>query len=95
MKTRVALVYGGRSGEHEISLLSAESVIAAINPDRYELTRYLIDKQGHVAKTKAESGHPILIQAAMDAVKNWDYQPFMLNGEPTEVETSVTVKFKP
>ncbi|HEY1526070.1 MAG TPA: energy transducer TonB [Candidatus Angelobacter sp.] len=55
----------------------------------------VINKQGHVAKTKAESGHPILIQAAMDAVKNWDYQPFMLNGEPTEVETSVTVKFKP
>jgi D-alanine-D-alanine ligase len=47
MKTRVALVYGGRSGEHEISLLSAESVIAAMNPDRYEITRYLIDKQGH------------------------------------------------
>jgi D-alanine-D-alanine ligase len=47
MKTRVALVYGGRSGEHEISLLSAESVIAAMNPDRYEITRYLIDKEGH------------------------------------------------
>ena len=47
MKTRVAVVYGGRSGEHEISLLSAESVIAAMNPDRYEITRYLIDKEGH------------------------------------------------
>ena len=47
MKTRVAVVYGGRSGEHEISLLSAESVIAAMNPDRYEVTRYLIDKEGH------------------------------------------------
>ena len=46
MKTRVAIVYGGRSGEHEISLLSAESVIAAMNPDRYEITRFLIDKQG-------------------------------------------------
>src|SRR5580692_7561763 len=47
MKTRVAVVYGGRSGEHEISLLSAESVIAAMNPDRYEITRYLIDQEGH------------------------------------------------
>src|SRR5580700_9124741 len=47
MKTRVALVYGGRSGEHEISLRSAESVVAAMNPDRYEVTRYLIDKEGH------------------------------------------------
>ena len=47
MKTRVAVVYGGRSGEHEISLLSAEAVIAAMSPDKYEVTRYLIDKEGH------------------------------------------------
>jgi D-alanine-D-alanine ligase len=46
MKTRVAVVYGGRSGEHEISLLSAESVIGALDPDRYEVKRYLIDKAG-------------------------------------------------
>jgi len=47
MKTRVAVVYGGRSGEHEISLLSAESIIAAMDPERYEITRYLIGKDGH------------------------------------------------
>ena len=47
MKIRVALVYGGRSGEHEISLRSAESVIAAMNPERYEIARFLIDKEGH------------------------------------------------
>lgn len=46
MKTRVAVVYGGRSGEHEVSLVSAESVIAAIKPERYEVVRYLIDKDG-------------------------------------------------
>lgn len=46
MKTRVAVVYGGRSGEHEVSLVSAESVIAAMNPDRYEVIRYLIGKDG-------------------------------------------------
>ena len=46
MKTRVAVIYGGRSGEHDISLLSAESVIAGLNPDRYEVVRYLIDKGG-------------------------------------------------
>jgi len=55
----------------------------------------LIDKQGHVAKVKQKSGHPILIQAAIDAVNKWDYQPFLLNGQPTDVETSVTVKFRP
>jgi D-alanine-D-alanine ligase len=45
-KTRVGVVYGGRSGEHEVSLVSAESVIAAINPDRYEVVRYRIGKDG-------------------------------------------------
>src|ERR1019366_3438289 len=46
MKTRVAVVYGGRSGEHEISLISAKSVIEAMNPDRYEVVRYEISKEG-------------------------------------------------
>jgi D-alanine-D-alanine ligase len=46
MKTRVAVVYGGRSGEHEISLISAEAVIAALDPERYEVSRWLIGKDG-------------------------------------------------
>jgi D-alanine-D-alanine ligase len=46
MKTRVAVVYGGRSGEHEISLISAESVMKVMDPARYEITRYLIGKDG-------------------------------------------------
>ena len=45
-RTRVAVVYGGRSGEHEVSLVSAESVIAAMDPSRYEVIRYLIGKDG-------------------------------------------------
>lgn len=46
MKTRVAVVYGGQSGEHEVSLRSAESVIAAMDPARYEVDRFLIRKDG-------------------------------------------------
>ena len=48
MKTCVAVVYGGRSGEHEISLRSAESIIAALqgNPERYEVKKFFIDKEG-------------------------------------------------
>ncbi|HWF07209.1 MAG TPA: D-alanine--D-alanine ligase family protein [Bryobacteraceae bacterium] len=46
MKTRVGVVYGGRSGEHEISLISAEAVMAAMNPERYEVVRYKIGKDG-------------------------------------------------
>jgi D-alanine-D-alanine ligase len=46
-KTRVALIYGGRSGEHEISLRSADSVVAAMDPERYAVTRFRIDRDGN------------------------------------------------
>jgi D-alanine-D-alanine ligase len=46
MKLRVAVIYGGRSGEHEISLRSAQSVMEGLDPARYEIIRYFIDKQG-------------------------------------------------
>jgi D-alanine-D-alanine ligase len=45
-KIRVALISGGRSGEHEISLRSAASVRAAINPDKYDLVEFFIEKDG-------------------------------------------------
>jgi D-alanine-D-alanine ligase len=47
VKLRVAVVYGGRTGEHEVSLRSAESIIAAMDPARYDVKRILIDKDGH------------------------------------------------
>ena len=47
MKLRVAVLYGGRSGEHEISVRSAESIIAAMDPARYEIERIFITKDGH------------------------------------------------
>jgi D-alanine-D-alanine ligase len=45
-RLRVAIIYGGRSGEHEISLKSAESIIAAMDPERYDVQRILITKEG-------------------------------------------------
>lgn len=45
-KIRVALVFGGRSGEHDISLRSAKSVKGALNPATYEIQEYFIDKNG-------------------------------------------------
>lgn len=54
----------------------------------------LIDKEGRVAKMKAMSGHPLFIQPSMDAVKQWEYQPFLRNGEAVEVETAVVVEFR-
>jgi len=46
-KLRVGVIYGGRSGEHEVSIRSAESIIAGLDPNRYHVTRYLIGKDGH------------------------------------------------
>jgi protein TonB len=53
----------------------------------------LIDKQGNVIELQAVSGHPLLIQSAMDAVKQWQYKPTLLNGRPVLVETEVNVIF--
>ncbi len=46
MKLRVAVVYGGRSGEHEISIRSAESIIKGLDPEKYKVLHYFISKEG-------------------------------------------------
>ncbi len=53
----------------------------------------LIDKGGNVQNLQVVSGHPLLAPAAIEAVKQWRYKPFLLNGQPVEVETTVTVNF--
>ncbi len=45
-KLRVAIVYGGRSGEHEVSVRSAESIMAAMDPEKYEVTKIFIGQDG-------------------------------------------------
>lgn len=46
MKLRVAVIYGGRSGEHEVSLRSAKSIIEALDPEKYKILHYMISKDG-------------------------------------------------
>ena len=46
MKTRVAIIYGGRSGEHEISLRSAKAILDALDPEKYKPLHFLISKEG-------------------------------------------------
>jgi len=53
----------------------------------------LIGKDGAVKDLKVMSGHPLLIQAAMDAVQQWRYEPTLLNGAPVEVLTQIDVNF--
>ncbi len=53
----------------------------------------IIGKNGGVEQLEVMSGHPLLVQAALDAVKQWRYQPTQLNGEPVEVDTTIDVIF--
>ena len=53
----------------------------------------IISKDGRIESLTVMSGHPLLIQAALDAVRNWRYQPTLLNGDPVEVDTTITVIF--
>lgn len=54
---------------------------------------FTISQTGDVTNLKAISGHPILIQAVLDAVRQWKYRPFLLNDQPVAVATEVTVNF--
>ena len=53
----------------------------------------IIAKNGTVEQLSVESGHPLLVQSALDAVRQWRYQPTLLNGEPVEVDTEIDVIF--
>jgi len=52
-----------------------------------------ISKQGTIENLRVISGHPMLVQNALEAVKQWRYKPYLLNGEPVPVETTITVNF--
>jgi len=53
-----------------------------------------ISKTGDISHIKVLSGDPQLTKAASDAVKQWKYKPYLLNGEPVEIQTQVTVNFR-
>ncbi len=55
--------------------------------------RAVIDREGAIQDLQVISGHPLLVQAAINAVRQWRYRPFYLNDQPVEVETQVTVNF--
>ena len=85
--------------------MSAARVIYQPKPDYPELARLariegeveleaVIGADGTVEELKVRRGHPLLVKAAIDAVRKWRYQPTLLNGEPVEVMTEITVTFK-
>lgn len=84
--------------------VTAGLVIKRVNPTYPPLARTarvqgsvvlaaVIGKDGSIQNLHVLSGHPLLTQAALEAVKQWRYKPYILNGEPVEVDTQVTVNF--
>lgn len=53
----------------------------------------VIGKDGNIQNLKVVSGHPMLAPSALEAVKQWKYKPYYLNGEPVEVDTTINVNF--
>jgi protein TonB len=53
----------------------------------------VISKQGAIENLRVLTGHPMLVSAAVEAVRQWRYRPYILNNEPVEVETQITVNF--
>jgi TonB family protein len=54
----------------------------------------IIGKEGSVMQLEVMSGHPLLVEAALDAVRQWIYQPTLLEGKPVEVDTTIDVIFQ-
>jgi len=54
----------------------------------------VVTKNGGISETKVLSGDKTLAQAAVEAVKKWKYKPYLLNGEPVDIQTQITVNFK-
>ena len=53
----------------------------------------VISKDGTMKDLRLISGHPLLVQSAIQAVSQWRYKPYILNGDAIEVETQITVNF--
>ena len=96
VKNRGPLKVGGR--------VQVPRLIQEIQPVYPELARQtrtqgavvldcVIDEHGNVTQMKLVSGHPLLVNAAFRAVRQWKYQPTLLNGVPVAVEMEVTVNF--
>jgi TonB family protein len=78
---------------HQVSPVYPKAALAMRIDGTVELTT-TISKSGDITHVKIVSGDPQLAKAAADAVKQWKYKPYLLNGEPVDIQTVVTVNFK-
>jgi periplasmic protein TonB len=103
-----ALPPPAKEGPKRIQLggqLEEAKLVHFVQPDYPSLARYarltgivmlhaVIGEDGTVRELQAVSGPPLLAHAAIEAVKQWRYQPTLLNGEPYEVDTVISVVFR-
>jgi protein TonB len=86
-------------------IVSAAKLIYQPKPEYPQLARMaltegaveleaIIGKDGTIEELRVLRGSPLLVRAALEAVRRWRYQPTLLNGEPVEVVTEITVNFK-
>jgi periplasmic protein TonB len=87
-----------------ISVLSEGNLVRRVDPVYPSLAKAagvqgdvilqaVIARDGSIEQLQSVSGHPMLVPAALDAVRQWRYRPYLLNGQPVEVETQITVRF--
>jgi protein TonB len=85
--------------------VSAGNLIAPIRPEYPQIARAahvegtviidaIISRSGSIESARILSGPPMLQRAALDAVRQARYRPFLLNGQPTEVQTTITINFR-
>ena len=58
------------------------------------VTKAIISNEGDVQELTVVSGDPLLVPAALEAAKQWKYKPYLLNGQPVEVETRIMMIFQ-
>jgi TonB family protein len=68
-------------------------IARAANVSGTVVLKAVIGTDGHISDLQAISGPPMLLEAALEAVRKWTYHPYLLNGEPVEVDTTINVVF--
>ncbi|HLJ40033.1 MAG TPA: energy transducer TonB [Candidatus Acidoferrales bacterium] len=89
---RVAADVEAKMLQHEVAPIYPAIAVAARVQGTVTL-HAVIGPDGSIKELQYISGPPLLMRAAMNAVKQWKYKPFLLNGQPTEVDTSIPVVF--
>jgi D-alanine-D-alanine ligase len=97
-KLRIALIFGGRSGEHEVSLMSARSVLSVLDPTRYEVTQIGITHEGQwltgeEALDKFEKGKPDRLEPVVVSPDPSEAGVFVLRDKQLEKVTDIDVYF--